>query len=88
MAVINEALPSFVTPDLMAYLNTRDVEGTKQAKDYIDEMNRIIFDDVISTLQSHYGMTQNKWWLTGVPKSIRNDCDRMYNEANGEHEQW
>ena len=88
MAVISEVVPAFTTPELTHYLSTRDVEGTKQAKDYIDEMNRIIFQDVISTLQSHYGTIQNKWWLTGIPKGIRNDCDRMYNDNNGEHERW
>jgi len=88
MAVINEARPAFTTPDLTAYLSTRDVEGTKQAKDYIDEMNRIIFEDVITTLQTHYGSAQNEWWLNGVPKGIRNDCDKLWNDNQGEHERW
>ncbi len=88
MALINEAIPDFTTPELNTYLTTRDVEGTKQAKDYIDEMNKIIFEDVIATLQNHYGTIQNKWWMTGVPKGIRNECDRMYNDNNGEHERW
>jgi hypothetical protein len=88
MAIINESIPAFTTPDLTTYLSTRDVEGTKQAKEYIDEMNRIIFKDVIETLQAHYGLAQDKWWLVGIPKGIRNECDRLYNDNNGEHERW
>jgi DNA sulfur modification protein DndB len=88
MALISEQIPSFSTPELQTYLSTRDVEGTKQAKEYIDEINRIIFEDVIETLQKHYGPVGDGWWINGVPKGIRNDCDRLYNEHNGEHARW
>ncbi len=59
---------------------SRDIEGTKEAKDKIDEMNKIIYEDVLARLQEKYGLSKDMWWVQGVPKSIRNDCDMRYNE--------
>ena len=88
MAVINESIPDFTTVELTTYLSTRDVEGTKQAKDYIDEVHTIIYKDVISTLKSHFGTTKDAWWMQGIPTAIRTDCDTRYNIANADHERW
>ena len=88
MAMIYEAIPSFDLPEVREYLESQDAEGTKRAKDMIDEINRILFDDVLTTLKAKYGEAKDAWWVQGVPKSVRNDCDRNYNENNGEHERW
>ena len=88
MAIIYEAIPSFDLPEVREYLESQDAEGTKRAKDMIDEINRILFDDVLQTLKRKYGEEKEAWWVQGVPKSVRNDCDRNFNENNGEHERW
>jgi hypothetical protein len=88
MAIIYEAVPSFDIKEVKEYLDSQDAEGTKRAKDMIDDINRILFDDVLSTLKRKYGEVRDAWWLQGVPKPVRNDCDRNYNENNGEHERW
>lgn len=88
MAIIYEAVPSFDLKEVREYLESQDVEGTKQAKDMIDEINRILFNDVLATLKAKYGEAKDAWWVQGVPKTVRNDCDRNYNENNGELERW
>ncbi len=88
MAIIGEANGDFDLPEVRAYLETQDAEGTKQAKEMIDEINRIIFDDVLTTLKAKYGEVRDAWWLQGVPKTVRNDCDRLFNENEGEHDRW
>ncbi|NKM42080.1 DGQHR domain-containing protein [Rhizobium laguerreae] len=88
MAIIYEAIPSFDVKEVKEYLDSQDAEGTRRAKDMIDDINRILFDDVLSTLKLKYGEVREAWWLQGVPKPVRNDCDRNYNENNGEHERW
>ncbi len=87
-AIIHEAIPSFAPQDVLAYMESRDAEGTKQAKDMIDEINRILFEDVVFELKQKYGEVRDAWWMQGVPKPVRNTCDQMYNENNGEHERW
>jgi DNA sulfur modification protein DndB len=88
MSIIHEAMPTFTTPEIAVYMESRDSEGTKQAKDMVDEINRIIFDDVLAELREKYGTVKDAWWLQGVPKSVRNECDRNYNEGDGKHDRW
>lgn len=88
MAIIREAVPAFDPPEVRAYLESQDAAGTREAKDMIDEINRILFNDVLETLRARYGEARDAWWLQGVPKTVRNDADRMYNDNNGEHERW
>jgi DNA sulfur modification protein DndB len=88
MAIIGEAIPAFDLPEVRAYLDSQDAEGTKQAKDMIDEINRIVFDDVLTTLKAKFGEIRDAWWMQGVPKNVRIDCDRLYNENQGEHDRW
>lgn len=88
MAIIMEADPSFDLPEVRRYLESQDAEGTRQAREMIDEINQIIFDDVLTTLKSHYGEERDAWWLSGVPKGIRIEADKNYNNDNGAHERW
>ncbi len=88
MAIIMEADPAFDPPEVKTYLESQDAEGTRQAREMIDEINQIIFDDVLTTLKAHYGEEKDAWWLSGVPKGIRIEADKNYNNDNGAHERW
>ena len=66
----------------------RDAEGTKQARDMIDEINKILFHDVISTLKSTFGADRDAWWHKGVPKTVRNECDKQFNDSDGQRDRW
>lgn len=88
MTIIHEQIPDFNLPEIIEYMNSRDIEGTKQAKDMIDDINKIIFEDVISTLKEHYSSKNDAWWMLGVPKAVRNGCDQMFNESDGQRERW
>jgi hypothetical protein len=86
MSIINERDPSFLTNELAEYVASRDIEGTKEAKELIDEINRIIFNDVVDKLKGKYGTVKDAWWIQGVTKSIRKACDDRWNESDGERE--
>lgn len=88
MAIIMEADPSFEQKEIKDYLDTQDVNGTRQARLMIDEINQILFDDVLATLKAKFGEEKDAWWLSGVPKGIRIEADKNYNNDNGEHERW
>lgn len=88
MAIIAEAEPSFDPPEVKEYLAKQDVEGTRQARLMIDDINVIVFEDVIGTLKDKYGHSGEKWWIEGVPKSVRNDADRRFNDGDGSLERW
>lgn len=88
MAIIMEADPTFEVEEVRRYLESQDAAGTRQAREMIDEINQIIFDDVLTTLKSTYGEEKDAWWLSGVPKGIRIEADKNYNNDNGAHERW
>lgn len=88
MGIISEAQPAFTTAELTTYLSSRDKEGTHIARALIDEINQILFDDVIARLRAHFGTEREAWWWNGIPFSIREKCDSQVNRDNGEKEKW
>jgi DGQHR domain-containing protein len=88
MAIIYDAIPGFDVAEVKAYIESQDAEGTKQAREMIDNINRILFNDVIETLKDKHGEVGQAWWLRGVPKNVRNECDKQYNESDGERDRW
>jgi len=88
MAIINQANSNYNPKDLRAFIENQDAAGTKLAKEMIDEVTLILFNDVLRRLKEKHGEKGDAWWMKGVPKTVRNDCDRLYNEHDGEHERW
>ena len=88
MAIIHSSNPDFDPIEVKAFVESQDAEGTRQAREMIDEINRIVFDDVISKLKDKYGTLKDSWWVNGVPKNVRNECDKQFNESDGERERW
>lgn len=88
MAIIYESNPKFDVAEVKEYLENQDAEGTRRAKEMIDEINRILFADVLNRLKDKYGTAKDAWWMEGVPKNIRNECDKNFNEDNGTHDRW
>jgi DGQHR domain-containing protein len=88
MAIIQAADSSFDLPEIRQYIESQDAAGTRQARVMIDEINQILFDDVLITLKAKFGEERDAWWLLGVPKAIRIEADKNYNNDNGEHERW
>lgn len=88
MGIIAEIKPEFSTVELKEYMDSRDKEGTNVARDLIDNINSILFEDVLDNLRQHYGTANEKWWWNGIPPSIREKCDGQVNRDNGEKERW
>lgn len=89
MAIVASAKPAFDLPEIRDYLESQDAAGTEQARDMILEIHKILYDDVVSTLKAHYGETRDSWWITGVPKQVRIDCDVRYNtEGDTSRDRW
>jgi hypothetical protein len=89
MAIIHSAKGNeFDSVEVREWVQNQDAEGTKQARELIDEINRILYKDVIDTLKAKYGESEREWWMKGVPPKVRVDCDRLFNETTGEHARW
>ena len=88
MGIICEAHPEFTNKELQDYLGTRDKEGTSVARKLIDELNSVLYQDVIRSLKAHYGASEKEWWWNGVPSAIREKCLAQQNRDNGKNEFW
>lgn len=88
MGIISEAYPEFTNSELKHYLDTRDKEGTAIARKYIDDINLILFKDVLNTLKNHFGTDSDAWWWKGIPPNTRQKCDEQVNRDNGVKARW
>jgi DNA sulfur modification protein DndB len=89
MAIIHSARgDEFDLVEVRDWVQSQDAEGTKQAREMIDEINRILFKDMVETLKAKFGGLEKEWWMKGVPPKVRIECDRQFNESAGEHERW
>ncbi len=88
MGIICEALPEFTNKELQEYLSSRDKEGTSIARMLIDEINLILFNDVLNKLREHHGVDKDAWWWKGIPQTTREKCDAQVNRDNGIKERW
>ncbi len=87
MGIIHETISEFTNKDLEDYLKNRDEKGTQEAGQLINEINKILYDDIIARLKTKFG-NDDKWWWNGVPNSIRQECLKRQNDAKGEKEAW
>jgi DGQHR domain-containing protein len=88
MGIIAEAKPEFTSKELEEYLNSRDKEGTKVAREMIDKVNLLLFHDVLQQLKEHYGEVKDAWWWKGIPQATREKCDAQVNRDNGVKDRW
>jgi hypothetical protein len=88
MGIINDAKPEFNNKELQDYTSSRDKEGTNIARQLIDEINLILFDDVLNKLKESYGTDKDVWWWKGIPQATREKCDVQVNRDNGVKERW
>jgi len=88
MTIISQSISHFTTRDLEDFKGNRDAKGTQEAKLLIAEVNAIIFENVVATLQDAYGSDEKDWWMRGVPPAIRKKCDNKFNLTDGSSERW
>lgn len=83
MAIINASKKhEFAPREVREWIEGQDAEGTKRAGELINEINKIIRQDIIDTLTEKFGPGEKGWWMKGVPPKVRMECDKRYNEAD------
>jgi DNA sulfur modification protein DndB len=88
MAIIYGAKSEFDVSEVKDWIQNQDAQGTKQAREMINDITAILFNDVLTRLKEKFGSDEKQWWAKGVPTTVRNACDHRYNEAEAEHDRW
>jgi len=77
MQHIHKSKPEFCPHGLKEYIESQDVQGTKEARDLIDNIQMILYDNVFRRLKKHFGQNESEWWVKGVPQSVRENCAKL-----------
>lgn len=88
LLIIGAEHEKLLTPELKTYVEQLDVEGTKEARDLIDQAYEIIRKDLFERLKTEFGPDEKGWWMKGLPSEVRDDCDRKFNKSDGSKERW
>jgi len=87
---INKEVPEFKPPGLAEYLDTIDVEGTKEAKELIGELIIQMQNFVLYKLEERFpgknSSGKPNWWFEGVPVNARKACMDRYEDGKGAKE--
>ncbi len=83
---IHASFNDFLPTGLKDYLDTADVEGTKEAHGFIVEIEDKLFKTTISELKLKFTDNENAWWFNGIPPTIRTTCGDRYEKDNGKKE--
>jgi DNA sulfur modification protein DndB len=73
MKVINSKFPDFEPDILKKYKKDREAEWDKKSQDKVKAIQKMISDDVISTLKTEYGEDDDSWIFNGVPQGTREE---------------
>ena len=79
---IREKHPKFNPVGLQQFLDTLDVEGTKDAANKILEIHENLYKYVVTTLKNHFGPSEDEWWVNGIPLNIRKECASLWEEKD------
>lgn len=88
MCIVNDAYPDFYAKETARYKADQDAEGTNEARELINQINLIIYNDVVAKLKEHYGEARDNWYVKGFPSNVKNECDQRFNDSDGSRERW
>jgi hypothetical protein len=77
MQHISRARNDFSPPGLKEFIDSQDVEGTREARDLIDDVQRRLFQYVFAKLKKEMGEDEGGWWAQGVPQPVRETCVKL-----------
>ena len=80
---IHEKYREFHPKKLKKYLETIDVDGTREAQKLIDEIQHTMFIFVLSKLKLEF---PEKWWYDGIPETVRLQCVERREKDKGAKE--
>ncbi len=86
-AQINEKINEFCPVELREYLDSRDEAGTHDATILVNQIHSKLSKYVIDTLKKEHGEENKAWWTLGIPKNIRIECAKKWEEENRKGEE-
>jgi DNA sulfur modification protein DndB len=80
---IQERIPNFNPPGLEKFLQEEKAQTNLKAKEIIDRMETTLQKVILEELRRECGPEDSQWWIIGVPKGVRLDVMKRYEEDDG-----
>lgn len=84
---INKQFPEFNPPGLEEYLDSIDIEGTKDAKELIGslliQMQKFVLHELKGRFPGVNDQGEPNWWFEGIPLNVRKACRDRYENDKG-----
>lgn len=80
---IRDRFPDFNPDGLERFLELEKAQTNSRAKEIIDRVERTLQKVVLEELKREYGKEETEWWIEGVPKSVRLEVTKRYEEEDG-----
>ena len=84
---INQQYPGFNPPGLAEYLDSIDIEGTKDAKNLIGElliqMQKFVLFKLKERFPGETSTGEPNWWFEGIPLNVRKACRERFEADKG-----
>ncbi len=81
--VIYEQDNNFQPKGLLEWIESLDIDGSKKAKDYIDNIQLSMSNLILTKLKEEYS---EGWWYDGIPSDIRTKCAARREDEKGKLE--
>jgi len=80
---IREKFPDFNPDGLDEFLEKEKAQTNSKAKEIIDRIEMTLQKVILSELRQEFGEDESGWWMDGVPKQVRLEVTKRYEDDDG-----
>lgn len=79
---MRDRIPNFNPTGLDKFLEEEMAQTNKNARDIVDYIEITLQRLVLEELQREFGADQSEWWILGIPKQIRVEATKSWEDDN------
>ena len=82
-AALRSVMPEFDPEGLDEWLEAQKSQANQEAMSLIAKIEPHIINSIVAELKELYGAANERFWLDGVPRAVRQKADERFNEDDG-----
>ena len=80
---LHVSMPEFNPPGLQDFIQNKKSGTNEEGRKIIERIEQTVQKIVLQILKTEFGETEDAWWFSGVPKTVRKKVDERVNEMDG-----
>jgi DNA sulfur modification protein DndB len=82
---IRDRYSDFNPEGLEKFLEEEKAQTNTRSKEIIDRIERALQKLILEELKREFGDDESEWWIEGVPKTVRVEVGKRYEDDDGKH---